>query len=61
MWTLVLFQRIPPERERASWWDRCDLQGSQFGHVVEAGDGDAGDVVVVQRSVKRKERTESLH
>lgn len=34
---------------------RCDLQGSQFGHVVEAGNGDVANVVVVQRPVKRKE------
>lgn len=33
-------------------WERCDLQGSQFGHVVEAGDRDAADVVVVQRSAE---------
>lgn len=59
MWTLALLQRIPSERERASWWGRCDLQGSQFGHVVKAGDGDAGDVVVVQRSGKRKGQTKS--
>lgn len=40
--------------------ERCDLQGSQFGHVVEAGNGDVANVVVVQRSVERKERTKSL-
>lgn len=29
----------------------CDSQGTKLGHVVEAGDWDAADVVVVQRSV----------
>lgn len=33
-----------------------DLQSSELGHVVEAGDWDAADVVVVQRSVKRQKR-----
>lgn len=28
--------------------------------MVEAGNGDVANVVVVQRSVKRKERTKSL-
>lgn len=35
-----------------SGWERVQAhsQGAQLGHVVEAGDGNAADVVVVQRS-----------
>lgn len=36
-----------PERSGTLWWDRCYLQGPQFRHVVEAGDRDAADVVIV--------------
>lgn len=35
---------------------KCDLQGTQLRHVVEAGNRDAADVVVVQRSVEEKKR-----
>lgn len=41
-------------------WEVCDLQSSQFGHVVEAGDGDAANVVVVQCPVKREEQNGSI-
>lgn len=34
----------------------CDSQGAELGHVVEAGNRDAADVVVVQRSVGGKKR-----
>lgn len=33
-----------------------DLQGTQLRHVVEAGNRDAADVVVVQRSVGKKKK-----
>lgn len=32
----------------------ADSQGSEFGHVVETGDGNAADVVVVQRAERHK-------
>ena len=35
-------------------YHRHYLQGAQLGHVVEAGDGDAADVVVVQGSGERE-------
>lgn len=34
----------------------CDSQGAELGHVVEAGNRDAADVVIVQRSVGWKKR-----
>lgn len=51
--SFILMNRLPPERERALW--QWDLQGPQLRHVVEAGNGDAANVIVVQCSVKRKE------
>lgn len=52
--TWFYFKDCPPVSYRSLRWDICDLQSSEFGHVVEAGDGDAANVVVVQRSVKRE-------
>lgn len=33
-----------------------DSQGAEFGHVVEAGHGDAADVVVVERAAAQGRR-----
>lgn len=52
MLIILLCKIILAENSRALWQVRCYLQGPQFGHVIETGDRDAADVVIVQGSVE---------